>query len=117
MIERPTLHPEPWSNTDLLQDMQSLSGVHEPIFEDHHHGSNEEDILLVPLLRRAHWYLLHLDRRKRVILVYNSDRRVTDYQLRDICKAIIDKYTGTSSQTWKEPTDIKIPQEDHASES
>lgn len=24
MIERPTLHPEPWSNTDLLQDMQSL---------------------------------------------------------------------------------------------
>jgi hypothetical protein len=72
-------------------------------------GSNEEDILLVPLLRRAHWYLLHLDRRKRVILVYNPDRRVTDYQLRDICKAIIDKYTGTSSQTWKEPTDIKVP--------
>ncbi|KAG9661667.1 hypothetical protein KCU64_g2427, partial [Aureobasidium melanogenum] len=37
--------------------------------------------------------------------------------LRDICKAIIDKYTGTSSPAWKEPTDIKIPQEDHASES
>jgi hypothetical protein len=91
-----------------IEDWGKWSSTHQPLRDD------DDDILLVPLLRRGHWYLLHLDRRKQTSFVYHFDVRVQDAQLTTINEAIITTYTNMAPHTWKGPVDTKVIRIDHA---